>query len=124
MAKELHEARTKDLGCDQFTNYIAELMVIERECQHTIAHLHEWVKPESVDTPFLAGPGRSSVVKEPLGVIAILGSWNFPFLTVLCPMISAIAAGNACLVKPSEISPFSSTKLKQLIARNLDRESI
>jgi aldehyde dehydrogenase (NAD+) len=82
------------------------------------------MKPVSVDTPLLAGPGKSSIVSEPLGVIAILGSWNYPYLTAMCPLISAIAAGNAVVIKPSEMSPFSSQKIKQLIARNMDRESI
>lgn len=70
----------------------------------------------------LLSPASSKIVKEPLGVIAILGSWNFPYLTVLHPLISAIAAGNCAVVKPSEMCGYSSTKLKQLFARYLDRE--
>lgn len=74
----------------------------------------------SVDTPFAIGVGESYILKEPLGVFCVLGSWNFPYLTVLCPLVSVIAAGNCAIIKPSELSPWSSTAMKNFIARYLD----
>lgn len=53
-------------------------------------------------------------------MICVLGSWNYPYLTVLCPLVSVIAAGNCAIIKPSELSPWSSTQLKNFIARYLD----
>jgi aldehyde dehydrogenase (NAD+) len=75
---------------------------------------------ECVDTPFMIGPGKSYIVKEPLGVVAVLGSWNYPLYTSLCPMINAIAAGNCVVLKPSEMAPYTSRVLKKIIAFNLD----
>jgi aldehyde dehydrogenase (NAD+) len=71
----------------------------------------------------LVGPGKSYVVKEPLGVIAIIGSWNYPYMTVLAPLVSVIAAGNTAICKPSEQSPFSSKRLKFFFTRWLDKEA-
>ena len=78
------------------------------------------MKDESVDTPLAFGPAKSYIQKEPMGVVAILGSWNFPLATLLGPLVSAIAAGNAVIVKPSEMSPFSAKVIKSLFMRHLD----
>jgi aldehyde dehydrogenase (NAD+) len=60
------------------------------------------MKDESVDTPLLIGPAKSSIMAEPLGVTGILGSWNYPYVTTFMPLIAAIAAGNCAVIKPSE----------------------
>ena len=52
-----------------------------------------------------------------------MGSWNFPIATSLGPLVSAIAAGNAAVLKPSEMAPFSAKAMKTLFARNLDLNS-
>ena len=102
MKKELSDARTKDLGCGSFENCIFEINTVERECQHTLNHIQKWAKADCVDTPMPVGPGKSYICKEPMGVIAVIGSWNYPYLTIFAPLISVIAAGNAAVVKPSE----------------------
>ena len=71
----------------------------------------------------LVGPAKSKLVYEPLGVIGIMGSWNFPLLTCLSPMVYAIAAGNTAVIKPSEISPHSLLIIKKLCEAYLDRDS-
>ena len=78
------------------------------------------MKDEPRDTPFMIGPGTSYVVKEPLGVVAILGAWNFPLKTTLSPLISAISAGNVVVMKPSEFAPHCTVIFKRLFARYLD----
>lgn len=120
MRKELSQALTNDLSKDDFSNYVFELLLIEREIDHSIAELKKWMKEECVDTPMFVGPGNSYIRPEPLGVVAILGSWNFPMSTSLGPMVSAMAAGNAVILKPSEMSPFSAKAIKSLFARHLD----
>jgi aldehyde dehydrogenase (NAD+) len=78
------------------------------------------MKDEPVDTPLLIGPGKSSIMTEPLGVTGILGSWNYPYVTCFGPLIAAITAGNCAVVKPSELAPQSSLMIKRFIVRNLD----
>jgi aldehyde dehydrogenase (NAD+) len=79
--------------------------MVLRDAKHTLSHLKEWMKDESVDTPLLIGPGKSSIMTEPLGVTGILGSWNYPYVTCFGPLVAAIAAGNCAVVKPSEFAP-------------------
>mmetsp|Transcript_55617 Transcript_55617/g.76451 ORF Transcript_55617/g.76451 Transcript_55617/m.76451 type:complete len:81 (+) Transcript_55617:320-562(+) len=73
-----------------------------------------------MDTGLVVGPAKSYELKEPLGVSAILGSWNYPILTLVGPLVAAIAAGNCAVIKPSEFSPHSSVLIKRLVVRNLD----
>ena len=67
---------------------------------------------ECVDTPLMLGPAKSYLQREPLGVVAILGSWNYPLATTLAPVVSAITAGNCVLLKPSEMAPFTAKVVK------------
>jgi aldehyde dehydrogenase (NAD+) len=78
------------------------------------------MQADCVDTPMLIGPGKSYIIREPLGVVAIIGSWNYPFVTTISPMANAIAAGNTVVLKPSELSPFSAKIIKTLMAMSID----
>lgn len=90
------------------------------EIDHNIAHLKQWMKDVSVDTPMTVGPAKSRIVYEPLGCVLIIGSWNYPIFTTLGPLVNAIAAGNVAIIKPSEISAHTSNMIKRLIFRWLD----
>ena len=120
MGSQLNDARKQDLGTAIFPNWMYELLLVSREVQHTIDHLSKWMSATSVDNPAVTGISESYILKEPLGVVSVLGSWNYPYLTVLCPLVSVIAAGNCAIIKPSELSPWSSTQLKNFVARYLD----
>lgn len=120
MKKDLSEAVKKDLGRDEFVTWFTELAIIEHDLDHTVANLKKWAAEVKVDTPMLVGPAKSKIVYEPLGVVCIIGSWNFPLLTTLNPLVQAIAAGNCAVVKPSEIAPFTMLKLKSFFVRNLE----
>ena len=124
MASELSKAVTTDLAKSDFSNWLFELCMLEREIDHTLAHLSRWMKDECVDTPLMLGPGKSYLQREPLGVVAVLGSWNYPLATLIGPVISAISAGNAVLLKPSEMAPFTAKAVKTLFARFMDLSTI
>lgn len=112
MAKELSDVVKKDLGRDTFATWFTEISLIDKELDHTLEHLKKWSSSVSVDTPMFLGPAKSSIVYEPLGVVCIMGSWNFPLYTTLAPLIYAIAAGNVAVIKPSELAPNSLLKIK------------
>lgn len=120
MTADFCEALRLDLGRQHFVTWFSETSLLERDIQHAIDHLKSWAKEEVVDTPFLIGPGTSKILREPYGVVLIMGAWNFPIYTTLCPLIYAIAAGNCAIIKPSELSPHISQKMKSLITRYLD----
>jgi aldehyde dehydrogenase (NAD+) len=70
----------------------------------TIRNLDSWAENQDMDSSNYCIPARSYVKYQPLGVVLIIGAWNYPAWTVFNPLISAIAAGNLALVKPSEVA--------------------
>jgi aldehyde dehydrogenase (NAD+) len=123
MRPELDRALTQDLGKETFVNWMFEFLLIEREIDHTLANLKDWMEDVCVDTPMAIGPGKSYIQREPLGVVVILGAWNFPFSTALGPMIDAMAAGNTVVLKPSELAPHVAKATELLFRKYLDPNS-
>ena len=75
---------------------------------------------EVFDPPMLLAPMTQKIVWEPLGVVLVFGSWNYPYVVTIKPLIQAIAAGNCCVLKPSELSPVSSDAIEKLVTKYLD----
>lgn len=124
MGPDISKAIGADLGKSDFANWLFEIRAMEREIEHALKHLKSWMRDESVDTPFIIGPAQSYLQKEPLGVVAVLGSWNYPLATALGPVISAIAAGNCVLLKPSEMAANTANAVFTLFQRFLDRNTL
>ena len=104
LEEEFNQAKQKDLGVNPFITYLTESVPIHEEIKYNLNNLSKWMKPLSLETPALLAPGSSSIIYEPLGVIGIIGAWNFPIVTCMGPLISAISAGNAIILKPSEMA--------------------
>ena len=66
--------------------------------------------------PVFLQPGRAEVIREPLGCVLVIGPWNYPFLLSLQPLVSALAAGNSVVLKPSEHAPATSALIAELIS--------
>lgn len=115
MKKPISEAIRKDLGREEFVTWFIEIALIEHECEHAIKNINNWAKALPVDTAMLVGPAMSRITYEPLGVICIMGSWNFPLYSTLGPLINVIAAGNTAVIKPSELAPYTVIALRNLI---------
>ncbi|MBP9925405.1 MAG: aldehyde dehydrogenase family protein [Cyclobacteriaceae bacterium] len=113
--KEIQEALYKDFKKHPMEVDIAEIYKITSEAKHSIAHLAKWMKPHKVATP-MSQLGTSSYIHyEPKGVVLIISPWNFPFNLTFGPLISAIAAGNCVMIKPSENTPHASALMKKII---------
>jgi acyl-CoA reductase-like NAD-dependent aldehyde dehydrogenase len=100
--------------------YASEIGMVLHEINYAIGNLKSWAKPRRVRTPrdhFLAS---SFIYAEPLGVILIIGPWNYPFQLVLSPLVGAIAAGNCSVLKPSEIASASSDVIASLIGHHFE----
>ena len=104
METEICEAMRVDLGRDMFLNYMAEVSFLEAGAKHDARHLKDWMKRTKEEIELGLCPGAAYTQYEPLGVVAVYGSWNAPFVTTMKPLIQAITAGNCVIVKPSEIS--------------------
>ena len=103
------------MGRPAFEVYPSEIALIVAELALTRKKLASWSKPERVPTAMACQPGRSAIHREPLGVVLIIGPWNYPLQLLLLPLVGAIAAGNCAVLKPSELAPATS----DLIARRL-----
>ncbi len=121
---ELSAALAADLGKASVESYLTEIAFTRLEVDDTLAHLDRWVKPAKVAVPLTQRPGRARVIPEPLGVVLIIGPWNYPLQLVLAPLVAAIAAGNAAVLKPSELAPASSAILARLVREYLDPDCV
>lgn len=107
-----------DLHRPKFEAYF-ELSFVT-EINYTIKHLKSWVKPKRVSTSIEQFPAGAKIYPEPLGVVLIIGAWNYPFQLVISPLVGAIAAGNCAILKPSEIATNTSKIVADLIAHTFD----
>lgn len=103
---------------------LTEIFAVIAETKHTISHLKKWMKPKKV-MPTLASSGTSSkILSEPKGRTLIISPWNYPLNLSFCPMISAIAAGNTVILKPSEMTPHFSKVLADIVAKSFAPEEV
>jgi acyl-CoA reductase-like NAD-dependent aldehyde dehydrogenase len=76
------------------------------------------LKPEKIDIGQYGLMGRSSrIIYKPLGVVGIISPWNFPWAIPLGEVVMALMAGNAVVLKPSELTPLTGLKLKEVLMR-------
>jgi aldehyde dehydrogenase (NAD+) len=103
---------------------LSEIYPVVSETRHATRHLRRWMKPRRVGTRLALFGARSSIVYEPKGVVLIIAPWNFPFNLTLGPLVSAIAAGNCVMVKPSELTPASAACMKRLLGELFDEREV
>lgn len=117
------DALADDLGRPRNDAYMGDIMPPVSEAKFARKHLRKWMKSRRVSLPLAQLPGRAWVQYEPLGVVLIIGPWNYPIHLVLAPLAAAIAAGNCAVLKPSEVTPASARVLSDLVPKYLDPEA-
>jgi acyl-CoA reductase-like NAD-dependent aldehyde dehydrogenase len=113
----LCEALADDLGRPAQDSLIAEFSVILEEVHTARKNLRSWMKPKRKRMPLLLFPSTGEINPQPFGVTLIIGPWNYPFQLLLAPLVSALAAGNCALLKPSELTPRCARVLSELIPK-------
>jgi len=121
---EIKEALYKDYRRPAAEVDLAEIFPITSGIKHTKRHLRQWMAPKKVGTPMSMLGSSSWVQYEPKGVCLIIGPWNFPIMLLLDPLVSAIAAGNTVIIKPSELTPHSSALVKKMITEIFDENEV
>lgn len=121
---ELTGALEEDLGKSRTEGFLSEVVVVRAEARYALRHLDRWMAPERIPVPGGLQPGRAWSQARPLGVVLIIGPWNYPLNLVLAPLVGALAAGNTAVLKPSELSPATSRVLARLVPEYLDREAV
>ncbi len=94
---------------------IADLFVLRTLLAHTLKSLPKWIKPVKVSTPLYLQPSSAYLQRQPVGVVGVVAPWNYPLQLSLAPAITALAAGNRVMLKPSELTPRTSALLGELI---------
>ena len=104
-----------DLGKPAVEAELVELLPILSEISHTRRHLRRWMRPRRAWPTLLMLGTSAAVHPEPKGVVLVIAPWNFPVTLAIAPLVSAIAAGNAVMVKPSEMTPATSALIDRLL---------
>ena len=113
-----------DLGKSEFEGYETELGIVKNELKKTIKNLEKWSKPKKIRASIMNPFSTNRIYNQPYGVCLILSPWNYPLQLSLMPLIGSIAAGNCSILKLSEISPFTSGVVKEIIEEIFDEEYI
>lgn len=91
-----------------------EILPVLDEIKQALENLDRWIKPKKVDAPITMLGTRSGIMYEPRGVCLIISPWNYPFNLSAGPLVSALAAGNTVVLKPSEMTPHTSALIKRM----------
>lgn len=112
----IHEAVQKDLQKPWQETDLTEVFVVLSEIRKAYKNLKSWMLSKPADTSLTYLGTRSETYPEPKGACLIISPWNYPFQLAVAPLVSAIAAGNAAIIKPSEYSEHTSSLIKQMCA--------
>ncbi len=122
--EELFAALYSDLRKSQFESAVTELIFIYGEIDFALKKLNGWMKPKYIGKTLSNPFSKNRIYYEPKGVCLIIAPWNYPFQLVMSPLISAIAAGNCVIVKPSELSLATSAVINSIIKEAFDQKEV
>ncbi|WP_262708765.1 MULTISPECIES: aldehyde dehydrogenase [unclassified Chryseobacterium] len=118
----LYEAIYKDFGKSKFDTFTTEISFILNDIDYYLKNLNSLSRPKKVGTNLVNQLGKSKIHSEPLGNILVIGAWNYPYQLSLSPIIAAIAAGNCCILKPSEIAENTMKAMSTIVNENFPSE--
>jgi aldehyde dehydrogenase (NAD+) len=113
--KEIYDALYSDLKRSPEETWVTETGLAIAELNNAIRNLRRWMQPQRVPTNLVNLPSTSKIHHDPLGVVLIIGPWNYPFQLCIIPLIGAIAAGNCAVIKTSEFSTATTAITKMII---------
>ncbi|XP_006647605.1 aldehyde dehydrogenase family 3 member F1-like [Oryza brachyantha] len=120
----IFDALHEDLGKHRVESFRDEVGVLVKSLRNTLQNLKNWAAPEKAQVPLISFPCKALVVPEPVGVVLIFSCWNLPIGLALEPLSGALAAGNAVVLKPSELAPSTAAFLAANIPRYLDAKAV
>lgn len=106
-----------DFKKPEFEAVLTETNYVISELKDTIKNINKWAKRKRVFPSLLNFPSTDYIFKEPYGNVLVIAPWNYPFQLALCPLISAVAAGNRVVLKPSELTPHTSAIIARIIEK-------
>lgn len=122
---ELIEAVSSDFGNRAGAETrILEIVPVVDEIRFVKRHLRRWMRTRSVAANWQFRPSRAKIVYQPLGVVGVIGAWNYPVLLTLSPLTNALAAGNHVMVKPSEVAPLTAEVVGRIVSEVFPEEYV
>lgn len=121
---EIAAALADDLGRTPAEAWLGDVASTKGEAVYARKHLKKWMRRRRESLPLAQLPGRGWVQYDPLGVVLVIGPWNYPLYLSLAPLVAAVAAGNCAVVKPSELAPATSALLARLLPRYVDPDAV
>lgn len=121
---EIVQALHQDVAKPEVETLTTEVYPLLKEIADARKNLTKWSRPTPVQGGLSLLGTRSYIQREPLGVCLIISPWNYPLNLALSPLIGALAAGNTAIIKPSELSRFTSAFLKKNIPRYFPEEYV
>lgn len=119
------DALKKDLSKPEQETGLVEIGVIKNSITYALKHLREWMQPVKEKPPLKVKPIYSLyTMYQPLGVVLIIGAWNYPLQLTLVPLVGALASGNCAILKPSELAPATAQLLEKLWSKYFDSEFV
>ncbi|MEM8891218.1 MAG: aldehyde dehydrogenase family protein, partial [Bacteroidota bacterium] len=122
--QEIRDAMYKDFRKPPSEVDLTEIYVVTSEVKHAVSHLRKWMRPQRVATPISLMGSSSRIKYEPKGVCLIISPWNYPMQLAFGPLISAIAAGNTVIIKPSEHTPHTSVIMRTIIEECFEENEV
>jgi len=116
----IQEAVYEDLRKPPFEMFASEIAFLLAEVDYALKKLACWTSPAKVPAPLAFISAACRIYPEPFGVALIMSPWNYPFMLLFAPLIGAMAAGNCCVLKPSEVSSRSSHAIAELVRETFD----
>ncbi|XP_065165253.1 aldehyde dehydrogenase, dimeric NADP-preferring-like [Atheta coriaria] len=119
---EILVALKKDLNKGRYETLLMEIKMIKNDLVDYIANLESYSKPERPSKAFANWLDSLYILKEPFGVVLVIGAWNYPLQLLLLPVVGAMAAGNCVIMKPSENAVATADFLQKTVPKYLDQE--
>ena len=118
---KIFQALNNDLRKSNYETYLTEIGILISEIDLFLSNLKKWAKPKKVKSSLLSFPSSDYIYSEPYGKVLIISPWNYPFQLAVLPLMSAVAAGNTVVLKPSEHAPNTSSLIKEIIEKIFDK---
>ncbi len=122
--EEIIKALYDDFKKPAFESVATETSYIISDLKDTIKKIESYAKPKKVRAGLLNFPSADYIYNEPYGKVLIIAPWNYPFQLAICPLVAAVAAGNRVVLKPSELTPHTSSIIAKIISESFDKEHV
>ncbi len=121
---KIFKALNNDLKKCNYETYLSEIGILITEIDLFLKNIEKWAKPKRVKSSLLSFPSSDYIYSEPYGKVLVISPWNYPFQLAILPVLSAVAAGNTVVLKPSEHAPHTSKLVKEILESVFEKSHV